>query len=162
MLSRTICLSLATVFIVMVATAAPITAILDYLEALLAVAALLDLSVLVGLAELLSSRIFELGLLQGIIELRLGRRGHAYHGYFLLRLGVSVSSSQSLLALTALELLRRSCRSRMLHHLLLLESLHVHRSGYLCFVSLLIAAIWAVSIVHFDYLKLLAAFRSVR
>ena len=63
MLSRTICLSLATVFIVMVATAAPITAILDYLEALLAVAALLDLSVLVGLAELLSSRIFELGLL---------------------------------------------------------------------------------------------------
>ena len=174
MLSSTICLSFVTVFIVMVATATPITAILYYFETLLAVVALLDLSVLVGLTELLSCGIFELGLLQSIIELCLGCRSHAYYRYFLLRLvgvgGGSTAASQSLLALAALKLLRCPCLGgRMLHHLLLLlllllESLHVHGSGYLCFVSLLVAAAFrAVSIVHFDYLKLLAAssFRSV-
>ena len=86
-LSCAICLPLATVVIVMVATAAPRAAILDNLETLLAIATCLDLSVLVWLstAQLLSSGgVFKFGLLQGIVKLRLCGRGHAYNRDLLL------------------------------------------------------------------------------
>ena len=162
MLSCAICLSLVTIVIVMVATAPWYAAILNDLETLLAVTGLLDDlgSMLIWLTtiELFRGSVFKFCLLQGTIQLCLCCRGHAYHRNLLIRLcsWLCCSSCQCLLALTALELLRRC-----IWDLLLLESLHVHSSGYLCLVSLLLLLlisekqIWAATIIYLNYLQLL-------